>query len=240
GADGNFAGDVRRELIVPDFFIAPQDVARSGYSQPVSDISFSLCGPRPVMLLAERGGIRNLGLAAENPFAYPHEARTLRYELDEKGAWHAVGRYDIGFYDRAKDGAPYLHANCSGGAAFGLGYNDNWQADPGKPDQFVWMTGDYLCSPDGPCVLPGQQNQTDQPQQAGQQSPLDDSQVHGIQGTAATSFEEINPPTEKTQPTQQTSAETAVAQSYLVDTDIVVNLQGQMIEAELTRNDATK
>ena len=53
-----------------------------GYSSPVSDITFAECGDRPVMLVAERGGIRNLGLAADNAFSQPHTARTLRYELD--------------------------------------------------------------------------------------------------------------------------------------------------------------
>jgi hypothetical protein len=75
GPNGDFAGDVRREFILPDFFKQQQDIARAGYSSPVSDIAFAPCGPRPVMLLAERGGIRNLGLAAEFPFATPHEAR---------------------------------------------------------------------------------------------------------------------------------------------------------------------
>ena len=53
---------IRREFIMPDFFFNPQDVARAGLSRPVSDISFPLCTDRPIMLLAERGGIRNLGL----------------------------------------------------------------------------------------------------------------------------------------------------------------------------------
>ena len=121
---------------------ARTDIARAGFSQPVSDISFSECGQRPVMLVAERGGIRNLGLGAENPFANPHEARALRYEVDAKGTWRPVGRYDVGFYDRTKEGAPYMRANCSGGMAFGLGYDErSWTADQGKPDQFVWTIG---------------------------------------------------------------------------------------------------
>src|SRR5262249_41434473 len=145
GPDGNFAGDVRREFIVPDFFVKPEDIARAGYSQPVSDIKFATCGPRPIMLVAERGGMRNLGLSAPNAFADPHESRVLRYELDRNGAWRPVGRYDVGFYDRKADGQPFIRANCAGGAAFGLGYDANtWVADPNKPDQFVWMTGDSL------------------------------------------------------------------------------------------------
>ena len=60
---------VRRETVLPDFFSNPQDVARAGYSRPASDITFPACSGRPVMLVAERGGLRNLGLGRENPFA---------------------------------------------------------------------------------------------------------------------------------------------------------------------------
>ena len=41
-ADGSFdTSDVRREFLLPDFFVQSQDIARGGYSQPVSDITFS-------------------------------------------------------------------------------------------------------------------------------------------------------------------------------------------------------
>ena len=57
GPDGNFdITGIRREFLLPDFFVQPSDIARAGFSQPVSDISFSECSDRPVMLLAERGG----------------------------------------------------------------------------------------------------------------------------------------------------------------------------------------
>jgi hypothetical protein len=243
GPDGNFAGDVRREFILPDFFVKPEDIARAGYSQPVSDISFATCGPRPVMLLAERGGIRNLGLSQDNPFATPHEARALRYELDESGTWRAVGRYDVGFYSRDKEGQPFINANCSGGIAFGLGYDSNtWMANQSKVDQFVWITGDALCSPEGPCNLPGQAQPGSRPQPVqGGESPLDDSQVHGIQGMSEAVFEEIAPNAARQQPSQSNAAGSAgLAQSYLIDTDINFDAQGGVIDAELARNDATK
>ncbi len=55
--DGAVIGtDVRREFLLPDFFVTPQDIARAGHSQPVSDIAFPACGNRAVMLVAERGG----------------------------------------------------------------------------------------------------------------------------------------------------------------------------------------
>jgi hypothetical protein len=245
GPDGGFAGDVRREFIVPDFFSKPQDIARAGYSQPVSDITFAPCGPRPVMLLAERGGIRNLGLAAQNPFATPHEARALRYELDRNGNWHAVGRYDVGFYDRQKEGDPLIRANCAGGIAFGPGYTDQWTADPGKLDQFVWATGDSLCSPDGPCNLPGtppaaQQGAADPQQAALQNSPLDESEVHGVQGVAEQAFEPIAPASGSPPPQDAAGFAAGPSQAYMIDTGVNIDAQGRIIEAELTRNDATK
>jgi hypothetical protein len=245
GPGGNFAGDVRREFILPDFFAKQDDIARAGFSQPVSDISFATCGPRPVMLLAERGGIRNLGLSAENPFATPHEARALRYELDQNGNWHAVGRYDVGFYNREAEGEPYLNANCAGGVAFGMGYDSNsWTADPSKRDQFVWITGDSLCSPEGPCYLSGQGSRVATAQPAGgfgQDSPLDESQVHGIQGMVEGAFEEINPNNVQQAPSQSNGTSSAgLGQSYLIDTDINFDAQGAIVDAELARNDATK
>ena len=156
GPDGSFAGDVRREFLLPDFFINQQDVTRAGFSHPVSDISFPTCANRPIMLVAERGGLRNLGLGADNAFAAPHESRALRYEFDQDGGWRLIGRYDVGFYDRRQEGPPALRANCSGAIVFGYGYNPTTNAiDPGQPDQFVWTSGHALCSPEGPCNLPG-------------------------------------------------------------------------------------
>ena len=244
GPDGGFdVSDVRREFLLPDFFDRRSDIARHGFSQPVSDISFAECGQRPVMLVAERGGIRNLGLGVENPFAYPHEARALRYEIDEKGTWRPVGRYDVGFYDRNKDGVPFMRSNCSGGMAFGLGYNSAWVADQGKPDQFVWITGNSLCSRDGPCNAPegaSAPSGSQEPQTVVVRTGTDDSEVHGVQGMAETDFQEVapesafggRPPSPETDPGPN--------KSYLIDTDINVDAAGRPIEKELDRNDATK
>ena len=121
----------------------------------------------------------------------------MRYEVDDKGTWRPVGRYDVGFYDRTKEGAPYMRANCSGGIAFGLGYDANtWVADQSKPDQFVWTSGDKLCSREDPCNLPsGQQAEagSEDPQQAAVRTGGDGSEVSGIQGLAEGAFEELVP-----------------------------------------------
>jgi hypothetical protein len=168
--------------------------------------------------------------------------------LDEKGAWRLVGRYDVGFWDRSRDGPPFIRANCAGGIAFGLGYDGNqWVADPGKPDQFVWITGDSLCSRDYPCNSPeapqGAQQQGTNPQQvAAQQGGPDNSEVHGAQGMAETAFEEVAPEWAfaPTPPQGDNANANGPNQAYLIDTDINVDGAGKAIPAELARNDATK
>ena len=182
GKDGSFdARSVRREFFLPDFFVDPADIARAGRSNPVSDIAFPECVEQNVMLVAERGGVRNLGLDAEEPFAFPHELRVLRYELDDKGVWQLKGRYDVGFYDRKTDREPFVRANSSGGVDFGYGYSIDWTIDLAKPDQFVWMTGDSLCSPLAPCFVPDTGFMED------------GSHVHGAQGTPEFAYEELLP-----------------------------------------------
>ncbi|MFG1479151.1 hypothetical protein V5F53_10860 [Xanthobacter sp. V4C-4] len=230
--DGAFdLTDVRRELLVPAFFTRPEEVARWGYSHPVSDIAFSECGDRNVMLLGERGGLRNLGLAAENAFARPHEARALRYALDAGGGWRAAGRYDVGFYDRRGEGQPYVRANCAGGVAFGYGYSPgDWSIDRARPDQTAWLSGDVLCSAKGPCFAPGSE------------AAVDGSEVNGIQGTPAGMADELLPPeaARAYPPAGPPYPPVGLAQSYLIDTDINVGSDGQVERSGLTRNDATR
>ena len=245
--NGGFdANDVRREFVLPDFFVAPEDIARAGYSHPASDISFPTCSNQPIMLVAERGGIRNLGVAAENSFAAPHESRVIRYELDRNGAWRPVGRYDIGFYDRQRDGPPFVNTNCAGGAAFGPGYDARGEAVLSQPDRFVWITGDSLCSPDGPCNLPGATAQAEPvthitPAAEAPPPEGDDSEVHGIQGMRAEAIAELAPATAYPPSGRSRPSVTVVGinESYLIDTDINVYPAGNPIPGELTRNDAT-
>ena len=232
GPDGAFdVSDIRREFLLPDFFVKPEDIARAGHSQPVSDISFSTCGDRNVMLVAERGGLRNLGLGAEDAFATPHEARTLRYELDANRGWQLIGRYDIGFYDRKGEGQPYIRANCAGGAAFGFGYApDTWSIDRSKPDQTTWMSGDVLCSPYAPCF------------NAATGRLEDGSEVHGIQGTPDKAFVEVQPQAALRDYPASGPAypPTGPLQSYMIDTDRNVGADGQVDMDSLLRNDATR
>jgi hypothetical protein len=252
--DGSFDGtDVRREFLLPDFFGKPEDVARAGYSSPVSDISFQACGSQPVMLVAERGTQRNLGLDADDAFATPHEARSLRYEYDSQNGWRPIGRYDVGSYVRGQEGMPYMRANCAGGATFAYGYDANFNAiDRGKTDQFVWNSGDALCSPEGPCMIPGAQAQAGGPPAGGPQGATaqpavlqnadpqaDDSQVHGIQGTPENAYDELVPNGAMAQtPAGEPPPSTAIPQSYMIDADINLDAQGNPVGLE--RNDATR
>jgi hypothetical protein len=239
GPEGEFdTSSVRREFIVPDFFVSAQDVTRAGLSRPVSDISFPQYTDRPIMLIAERGGIRNLGLDNESPFATPHESRALRYELHQDGVWRPVGRYDVGSYDRLAEGAPYLFANSAGGITFGYGYTPASTVDPQQPDQFVWISGDALCSPKGPCRAAGTTGQTG----TGTQGD-DPSEVHGIQGLKESTFDELAPAAAYQQPAQTTGYpgdSVGLDQSYFIDLDIQVDANGNVIESEFLRNDASK
>ncbi len=245
GPNGSFdASGVRREFVLPDFFSNPADIARAGYSRPVSDITFPACSGRPIMLVAERGGLRNLGLGRENAFATPHEARTIRYELDQTGTWRAMGRYDIGMYDRSHEGAPYINANCAGGATFGPGYSPNGVAN-GPADGSVWISGDKLCSPEGPCNAPVSQAQA-QVQEVSTQSAAaasgefqpDDSEVHGAQGQPEDVYNALVPESATSDKPQQVNP-VGPGQAYMVDFDIVVDEAGNPIPGQSTKNDAT-
>ncbi len=229
--DGSFdGGSVRREFFLPDFFRSPEAIARAGRSHPVADIAFPTSGDQTVMLVAERGGMRNLGLAADNAFAYPHEARVLRYELTAAGTWRGAGRYDVGYYDRGEDGPPYIRANAAGGVSFGPGYGANWQTDQAEADGFVWMSGDGLCSPRGLCLDGSVGEHTDS------------SQVTGVEGRSSQPYEAFEPVTAfqpypspgPASPPQGPDA------SFMVDADVNTDAAGNLIAADLQRNDATK
>lgn len=230
--DGAFdTASVRRELFLPDFFIDPVDITRAGRSHPVTDIAFPKCSTRgSVMLLAERGGVRNLGLDQENAFANPHESRVLRCERNATGTWQVTGRYDVGFYDRKNDNQPFLRSNSAGGIDFGFGHDWDWAIDLKKADQFVWMSGDALCSPQGPCFVPFTGKRED------------GSQVHGPQGTPEFAFDELSPfgATQPYPPGGDPYPPMGPTQSYMIDADINTNAGGSVDMDSLTRNDATR
>ena len=176
GVDGGFvANDARREFVIPGFFTDVESFSRAGGSHPISDIAISVAGE---MVLAERGGIRNLWLAQPEPFAWPRESRLMRYRQNEVGAWIPTGRHDVGIDDRQDEGQPYLRANGAGGVDFGFGYDLTLRADAARRDDFVWFTGDELCGQGGTC-----------PNGEG----VDPDGSSGVQGQAADHLDEFAP-----------------------------------------------
>jgi uncharacterized repeat protein (TIGR01451 family) len=210
---------VRREFFLPNFYNDPAAMMSRGPSRPVSDIALPHCGDATVMLLAERGSVRNLGFAPEAPFAFPHEARLLRFERDAGGVWHNAGRSDIGFYDRANEGQPYLRANCAGGTDFGYGYRADGTVDLASVEAFQWATGDRLCSPLAGCVDTATGAETDH------------NDVTGLQGNASLPTDELMPAAALQPYPVPGPATPAVTprRSYMIDADNVID-----------RNDATK
>ena len=169
----------------------------------------------------------------------------MRYEVDGKGTWRPVGRYDVGFYDRTKEGAPYMRANCAGGIAFGLGY-DEQSGSPTRASRTssCGSTGDKLCSPRG-SVQPADRRQhgttgSEAPQKAAAQGRQDGSEVSGMQGLAEGAFEELAPESAFAPVAARRERRPRPNQAYMIDTDVNVDGDGRIIEQELTRNDATK
>ncbi|MHC1726663.1 MAG: hypothetical protein AB9866_11725 [Syntrophobacteraceae bacterium] len=228
--DGSFdTTAVSREFILPSFFTTdPANGALAGNSRPVSDIEFPDCGPQRVMLLAERGSARNLGLGKVEPFAYPHESRVLTYELGSDGIWRPAGRYDVSFYERQEHGLPRLRAGGAGGCDFGYGYLDEGTMDSSRPNDFVWMTGDNLCSPRGACFNP-------------ETRAFDDtSWVDGIQGTPKDLKKEIMPKAALAPPSSgPATPPEGPSASYMIDSDINVDQSGKLIDAGIDQNEAT-
>jgi hypothetical protein len=171
------------------------------------------------MLIAERGGMRNLGLDEAEPFSRPYESRVLRYHLGADDIWRPEGRYDVGFHDRSiRDGEPLLFSSAAGGVDFNYRIGDNGRLGLALPSQSVWMTGDGLCSPLGACT--------------GKAAEGDMSQVSGLQGMPANAFVAVEPDGKQ--------AADGLLRSYMIDIDNNLDELGKPIASEMTRNDATR
>lgn len=163
---------VRREAVLPE--------APAGAEVAAASLAFAESPDGPVMLVAERGVPRNLGLSARSPFAAPHAAPVLRLRLSQAGLWELDGRYDVGFYDRSREGPPHIRANAAGGVAVGFAHDAQGRLDGERFGEFVWMTADALCSPEGPCV-------------AQDGSIADAGPANGVQGLPLDAFAEPLP-----------------------------------------------
>ena len=174
------------------------DIARAGFSQPVSDISFSECGQRPVMLVAERGGIRNLGLGARE--CVRQSARGARAALrGRRQGQLAPGRPLRRRLLRPHQGRCALHA----GELLGrhrLRPRLRRQHLGRRPGQAGSVRVDHgrqallAARIRATCRAAGRPKPARrQPQQAAARSGGDGSEVHGIQGLAEGAFEELVP-----------------------------------------------
>jgi Putative peptidoglycan binding domain len=214
--------DVRREFIVPPL-VPDQEGAGQNEAPPVTDIAFSSDGG---MLLAERGNPAPDFAANPPKLVDSDSARVLLFVRNEDGVWEAQGRYDVGFPERASDNPPRIRANASGGVALGNGYTDSGAIDPDAVDATVWMSGDPLCAPNGPCI----------DRQTGQATVS--NPVAGFQGTPVASTAELVPPA-AAQPGSDTSGPATQPEgplaSYMVPADDSARIVGSMGDIALYR-----
>ncbi len=202
-ADGGFdVNDVRREVALP----ALENAYGKILSAP-SDIAFSVEG---VMLVAERGGMRNLKGDPESPFTQPAISRVLKFRQDDQGNWLLEGPYGVGNLNGANENQRDSYNNAAGGVAWGYGYDSTGNIDLAKVDEFVWVTGDSLCSQLGACYDPQTNAVTDR------------DHVTGAEGRPADLLEGN------------------LANSYKIDTDLNVNQFGQIDRFQATKNDDSK
>ena len=121
GPNGGFdPSDVRREFIAAGFLRQAGGHRALGL-QPAGERHFIRRMRRPA---GDAGG-----RARRHPQSGPRRAesrspiRTRRARCatssTRRAVWRAIGRYEVGFADRRKEGAPYMRANCAGGIAFG-------------------------------------------------------------------------------------------------------------------------
>ena len=193
--DGTFnTRDVRYEFILPTH--------TSTNELYVSDIAFS---NKDEMIVVENGQLRNLGLEVDEPFSQPFDARAFLYKLNAQRHWELQGRYDIGNVSKAHN----EYTNAAGGADFGVADQDE--------NQFVWISGDALCSETGPCYDPQTENYTDS------------DEVHGLQGMKKSAYIPLNP-----------KEPVYINETYMIDTDLNVGANGNKFLTEAQKNDATK
>jgi hypothetical protein len=197
--------DVQREFKLPHNNVTSQIA--------VSDLAFSNQGE---LLVAENGPLQNLGLDKVEPFSKPHLARVLIYTQNTKGIWSVKGRYNIGNITSNIKQDKATFTSSAGGVDFGYGYTANHIVDLAKIDEYVWATGDALCSPKGPCY------------ELSSNSFTDEDEVHGIQGMPKSSY------------VTKTKEDDFFIESYMIDTDINILPNGDKSQEQAIKNDATK
>ncbi len=166
--NGGFAIDkITREFVIEPLMVD----GKIAFSAP-TDLAFSSNGD---LLVAERAAPRNYLGTYYSPFARPTISRSFEYRLGLDGRWVSVGQYDIG--NRPANGRPAngrpangrsagevekrRFDNGAGGVAWGYGYDKFGRIDLTAKNQFVWLSGDSLCSKMGKCFDPLMQAYSD-------------------------------------------------------------------------------
>jgi hypothetical protein len=133
--DLNFNGSINAGSNNNSFIIKP-DFTGESYSNPVSDIEFSLDNKK--MITAER----SMNSTFHNSTA--HRSRVIEYKLDNLGNWiqEPVNKFGVG--KLTHNG---LYANSSGGVDYEYFAYDSLTQQVSLCDSVVWMTGDALLFP---------------------------------------------------------------------------------------------
>ena len=151
--NGGFAIDnITREFVIKPL-VVDEKIA---FSAP-TDLAFSSNGD---LLVGERAAPRNYLGKYYSPFARPTISRSFEYRLGLDGRWVGVGQYDIGNrFAGSVDNRRF--DNGAGGVAWGYGYDKFGRIDLSAKNQFVWLSGDSLCSKIGKCFDPLMQSYSD-------------------------------------------------------------------------------
>ncbi|MBZ0215852.1 MAG: peptidoglycan-binding protein, partial [Fimbriimonadaceae bacterium] len=174
-ADGSFdATDVRREFVVPPFYVSRQDRADYGNSQPVASIEFL---DSRVMLIAERGMPLGRQESLSEPALVTGAGRVMRFVRGGDGKWLGEGRYDIGSSERENDDPPHIRAGSSGGIGIGYGYNGRGIIDHNSLSETLWVSATVLCNAQNPCGG----------------GDGDTSIIHGLQGLPTAMISDMSP-----------------------------------------------
>ena len=192
--DGDFDRDERQAGEFPAGLLprSTEDIKRAGRSNPGE--RHRIPGMRRRSDHAARPSAAASAIWASPPKARSHsrtQSRVLRFELDARayGSRPAAttSATTIARTKSRRTCAPTLPAASISASATPT----DWTIDPAKRNEWVWMTGDVLCSPFAPCFNPDTGKRED------------GSEVHGIQGTPRGAFDEVAPAQRPRSPIRQ-------------------------------------
>ena len=193
----------------------------------------------PVMLVAERGGIAQSRPRRRRTHSPRRTKRAPSATSSTRAARGApMGRYDVGMYDRSKEGAPYINANCAGGATFGPGYTADGQRDR-TADSSSGSPATSCARPTARATRPAAYRSSRPSRSPRKAAPgsiqPDDYEVHGVQGQPEDMYNALVPPTANVENQQTPAQPIGPDQAYMVDIDINVDPAGNMIPNQVAQ-----